>query len=453
MIEYYCTNCGADLEDQPGFEPESDCWYCTECGVLLINPEDEDTDAQFEDVGWFCDDCGAYLNKQSGFSDWLDTWICTECGYENIISEEEIYESEEAYQRSKSESKDSERDDIWEDESENESEDDAYYEEDEQEEDTYYEEDEDNGDDSGCYYENDKSESKSRSGERRYSNLSSDQRREEELRREALRQREEELRIREELHQREKELHQREKELHRQEELHRKEEDIHRQEELRRREDELRKQEELRLREREYKRREEKDKKEEIHRVKSEEKRKKRVKFQRIITGEKQKAGISSDECKKMNYTEIVSMLKRQEFYNIKTRIIDDLEVEDILREGTVEFVSFDGIDVFAADTQFPYSANIEVVYHLLRRQNPPLTSKEADGMDVEDVVWEFTNAGFINIDKIAMPDLVKGWIVKEDSVEVVEIDGKDNFRKSDRIKINAHIIIRYHTFSNKGLN
>lgn len=78
------------------------------------------------------------------------------------------------------------------------------------------------------------------------------------------------------------------------------------------------------------------------------------------------------------------------------------------------------------------------------------MTSRGAKKKDVDDVVWEFSNAGFANIERVAILDLKKGWLVKEDSVETVEIDGKSDFRKSDRIRIDAKIVVSYHTFKNK---
>lgn len=111
MSDYYCTKCGADLGLQAGFDPHADHWFCTECGQLLSDPEVDDSDARFQNVGWFCDECGAYLNSQPGFSDWGDTWTCSECGHENRISEEDIYESEEEYQVSKNRTVESETDD------------------------------------------------------------------------------------------------------------------------------------------------------------------------------------------------------------------------------------------------------------------------------------------------------------------------------------------------------
>lgn len=97
--EHYCTRCGAVLEEQPGFDPDDNYWICTECGQALYGEVDED--ALYGDVLWCCDGCGAILNKQPGFSDYLSSWICTECGYSNDIDEDDIYESEEEYQRFK----------------------------------------------------------------------------------------------------------------------------------------------------------------------------------------------------------------------------------------------------------------------------------------------------------------------------------------------------------------
>lgn len=114
MSDYYCPHCGADLGNQPGFDPDAGYWTCTECGQFLTDPGDEsDEPSRFDGVGWFCDGCGAYLNKQIGFSDWYSTWTCTECGHVNNLSEDEIYESEEAYQASRKEEESEEDDDGY----------------------------------------------------------------------------------------------------------------------------------------------------------------------------------------------------------------------------------------------------------------------------------------------------------------------------------------------------
>lgn len=100
--DYYCTRCGASLNEQDGFDPEYGVWTCTECGAELYDNNMYNGDL-YPDIIWYCDSCGAVLNKQSGFSDYFSSWICSECGFTNTISEDEIYESEEDYERSKAE--------------------------------------------------------------------------------------------------------------------------------------------------------------------------------------------------------------------------------------------------------------------------------------------------------------------------------------------------------------
>lgn len=98
MGENYCTNCGADLDIQPGFDSNNGYWTCTVCGKLMINPDDPDFSS---DVVWFCDECGACLNKQYGFSEGYSSWTCTACGHINPINPDEVYASEAEYQEDK----------------------------------------------------------------------------------------------------------------------------------------------------------------------------------------------------------------------------------------------------------------------------------------------------------------------------------------------------------------
>ena len=196
--------------------------------------------------------------------------------------------------------------------------------------------------------------------------------------------------------------------------------------------------------------REEQRKREEKQKIKAEQIKRIRQKFWRTITGKKQRAGLSSDQCRTMNYKEVVEALESLEFHNINIHVTEDLLVGEISREGLVKSVTFNGISSFDAETQFPYSSQIDIIYHMIKRQTPPLTSRGARKMDIDDVVWEFSNAGFINVEKKAIPDLKKGLLVKEDSVESVTIDGNKGFRRSDRVRIDANIIISYHTFRNK---
>lgn len=430
MSDYYCPHCGADLGDQPGFDPDAGYWTCTECGQFLTDPEDEsDEPSRFDGVGWFCDGCGAYLNKQSGFSDWYSTWTCTECGHVNNLSEDEIYESEEAYQASRKEEEPEEDDG-----------DDGYgYGEEWQydhprrceccdrllnkqdgfeewlgyftcEKCGYYNEwsTDDEDDD-----EDDEESSESYSGyvgsDSAYDNDDDEDEEDEEE------EDEEEVGSYFDSEEYKRWV----------------------QAEARRKEEQEREQEELR-REKEAERRQ-----------KQEQRKEQRKRLWRTITGKKQVIGFSSDQCQHMRYEDVVALLRNQEFYNISVSSSEDLLPESMALEGTVGQISINGTTAFDASAQFPFNAKIHIVYHMLKTAVPPLTSRSAKRMDIEDVEWEFSNAGFRNIHREAIHDLTKGWLVKEDSVEKVAIDGKTDFKKSDRFRLDAQIVISYHVFKN----
>ena len=402
MSDYYCPHCRADLGDQYGFDPDVWYWTCTECNADLHR---DYSGAEFSEVedDEKCPNCGAYLKNQWGFSDYEENWTCSECNAElhreyssdpfTVIDDEHRCPNCSA-----SLFKQSGYSKYSYDWTCTECNADLHRDYSGAEFDVVDEDDEDDDTDYSSFLSYD----------------SDDDEEEEELSHDSE---EYQQRMREAAKQRAKEDCRRQEQLARQ-----------RAEELRRRQ-------------------EEQQKREEEQRKKAEKRRESRKKFWRTLTGKKQIAGITADACRNMNYSDVVRILKAQEFYNITTRIVEDLSAEEKGREGIVETVSFNGVEVFDKDTQFPYSANIEVVYHMMKRQKPPITSRGSKRKDVDDITWEFSNAGFVNIERIAIPDLSKGWLVKEDSVESVEIDGKTDFRKSDLIRIDAKIVVRYHTF------
>ncbi len=342
---YYCTNCGVDLEEQIGFDPDAEYWICKECGQLLFG--EEKVGDRFENVGWFCDECGAYLNTQSGFNDWNGAWHCEVCGYENIISEDQIFSSEEEYQKFRNNSSNCYSDDNYDDDD---------YSDDNYDDDDY--DDDDYSDDN--YDDNDYDEE--------YQDYMN----------EKVRQKEEEERIRQE------------------------------------------------------------------------EKRKRRQRIWRTLFRKKQTLGLSSEQCKKMQYTSVLEVLEVKEFYHIQTNAIEDLEIDNISKEGRIKTISFNGIDSFGKDTRFPYNAKIEIVYHALKRINPPFSSRKLKGKKLEDVVEEFRKAGFVSLQPFELHDLKLGWFVKENTVEKITIDGKSEFKEKDRIRLNAEVCIFYHTFKRK---
>ena len=89
MNEYFCPNCEAVLNHQPGFDPGKGHWVCTKCGMPLYGDDVYDGE-KYPGVMWYCDGCHALLNAQSGFSDFFSIWTCTECLHANDIHQSEI---------------------------------------------------------------------------------------------------------------------------------------------------------------------------------------------------------------------------------------------------------------------------------------------------------------------------------------------------------------------------
>ena len=49
-------------------------WHCPDCGYQISPLK------KFFEVFWFCDDCEAFLNIQPGFNTKAKKWKCSECG-------------------------------------------------------------------------------------------------------------------------------------------------------------------------------------------------------------------------------------------------------------------------------------------------------------------------------------------------------------------------------------
>ncbi len=64
--------------------------FAKEIAHLVLHEVLDGTEDKFGAVNWWCDECDALLNIQPGFTDSCGTWVCTECGYENEISEDQI---------------------------------------------------------------------------------------------------------------------------------------------------------------------------------------------------------------------------------------------------------------------------------------------------------------------------------------------------------------------------
>ena len=80
---------------------------------------------------------------------------------------------------------------------------------------------------------------------------------------------------------------------------------------------------------------------------------------------------------------------------------ISDLTISRDAEENLVTEVKLMFGDSFDEDTKYLSNLWITVAYHTVELYGPPLTSKEAKGMNYLDVLEKFENAGFINISTI----------------------------------------------------
>lgn len=156
--------------------------------------------------------------------------------------------------------------------------------------------------------------------------------------------------------------------------------------------------------------------------------------------------GYSSESLEGLKYTEAVQRLKESGFSNIHTKEISDLTISRDEEENLVTEVKLMFGDSFDENTKYPSNLWITVVYHTVELYAPPLTSKEAKGMNYLDVIDEFENAGFVNVTTVVEYDIVTGWLTDDGEVKSVTINGEKKFDSYDEYRLDAEVVITYHT-------
>lgn len=156
--------------------------------------------------------------------------------------------------------------------------------------------------------------------------------------------------------------------------------------------------------------------------------------------------GYSSDSLEGLKYTEAVQKLKESGFSNVHTKEISDLTISRDDEENLVAEVKLMFGDSFDEDTKYPSNLWITVVYHTVELYAPPLTSKEAKGMNYLDVIDEFENAGFVNVTTVVEYDIVTGWLTDDGEVKSVTINGDKKFDSYNEYRLDAEVVVTYHT-------
>lgn len=163
--------------------------------------------------------------------------------------------------------------------------------------------------------------------------------------------------------------------------------------------------------------------------------------------------GYSSESLEGLKYTEAVQRLKESGFSNVHMKEISDLTISRDDEENLVTEVKLMFGDSFDEDTKYPSNLWITVEYHTVELYGPPLTSKEAKAMNYLDVLEEFENAGFINISTIVEYDIVTGWLTDDGEVKSVTINGEKKFDSYDKYRLDAEVVVTYHTLKKNRIS
>lgn len=76
-----------------------------------------------------------------------------------------------------------------------------------------------------------------------------------------------------------------------------------------------------------------------------------------------------------------------------------------------------------------------------------PSGSSVQKGRDYQDVIEDFEEHGFTNIQTEELDDLITGWLTKEGEVEDVAINGDTDYSADKWVPADSEVLIRYHVF------
>lgn len=161
--------------------------------------------------------------------------------------------------------------------------------------------------------------------------------------------------------------------------------------------------------------------------------------------------GCSSASLEGLKYSDAVQKLKESGFIHVRTKEISDLTLSREDEENLVSEVRLIHTDTFNESTVYPSNFWVTVVYHTVELYAPPITSKDAKGMNYQDVLEEFENAGFVNVSTEVEYDIITGWLSDDGEVKSVTINGEKKYDYYDEFRLDAEVVITYHTLrSNK---
>ena len=152
------------------------------------------------------------------------------------------------------------------------------------------------------------------------------------------------------------------------------------------------------------------------------------------------------------NYESVIVLLQERGYTNIVAEEIQDLPITEIRNENKVYEITISGEEKFNKTSRFPFNSEIIIKYHAIKNIPVPASSKELKGLNYQQVVEMFQNAGFINVKTEIVYDLITGWLISDGEVDKVLIDGEKRFDSNALFRPDEEIMITYHTYRKSSL-
>lgn len=149
-------------------------------------------------------------------------------------------------------------------------------------------------------------------------------------------------------------------------------------------------------------------------------------------------------ECAGKKKDDIVTLLNKEGFYNISTTPISELEVDEIARKGDIDKITVDGKETFSKGAELPKNVDIEITYFDAKCIAIPISSKDAETKDTDELVNIFKNGGYLNV-SVEIENDIDPEYSQETLRNEVSINSDSSFDMTDTFPFDAKVIITSH--------
>lgn len=150
------------------------------------------------------------------------------------------------------------------------------------------------------------------------------------------------------------------------------------------------------------------------------------------------------DEYIGKNQEDIVKILRQEGFNNISTNPISELEVEELDRKGEISKITVGGSEAFTKGTELDKTVAIEITYYDAKCIAAPITAKDAETKDTEELVNLFKNGGFLNV-SVEIEEDIDPEYSEETLRNEVSIGYDSSFDTTDTFPIDSKVTIISH--------